>query len=685
MIPLLLLSTLSSTGDDLAGRHAPESVVYLEIPDVPAAVDAYGRTALVQTLLDPDLHRVVGQFLGEPEFDPVALLEAEYRAAVERGDLLPLKELVFDPLVSVSASLSAPDGDVMPLILDEIFSRRPEQEVVSDFGFQLELVMETPEAARALFEMCIQVLTDEGGELTVNRDGDRAIAKLAEQGFPAELVHFVQDGSRACLLFGMETPARYFARSDNGGGLEFHDPEAFQGSGVTVFRLHSPAQKQIWSGLPGDWQADWALPLVELAEGIAGPWVAMVARGGQWRIGIDEEGRIHTEGLAPRIDSPRETIFCSQALDPNALDLVHPEAIVAWAGHFNVEGLLEMMNEAATDAEHKYFEVVEEEYGFRPDKHILAPLGGALAYSLPEPKTLLSAPPLTLAAGLTDRAAFEHGMEGLGRMIKLETQGDFEMSRSEYRGMGLYTLEIDWKEIGFDDLPIDPSAFFQLTFAVCDDRVFVTTLPNHAKREIRRILSQDTAGHVGREVPEGAVAVGFADWMRFVSKLYTAARASLPLISAMSGEPLPIDLARLPDAETVFRRFQESRRFKRIAGNGMLHYQESSIGPEFLIAGVVVGAAVSLRSAGVMHVEMEARMQQEIASEMAHVLEQRLVMHRIEHGGWPKDFEELGHTPQLDPWGGTFRFLPDGDEVIVWCSGPNGVDEGGEGDDIRNR
>ena len=74
-----------------------------------------------------------------------------------------------------------------------------------------------------------------------------------------------------------------------------------------------------------------------------------------------------------------------------------------------------------------------------------------------------------------------------------------------------------------DGLPIDPSAnFFRPTITVMDDRVLLTTLPTHAKKEIRRVAKAlkkageerpaSTPGSARWAVPEGATTVGYADW-----------------------------------------------------------------------------------------------------------------------------------------------------------------------------
>lgn len=691
---VLTLALLPPQGlDDPAPLHPAGSALYLDVPDVPSAIEAYQRTALFETLRDPEIQKLAGSVVGLEQLDPFALLESEYRKAVERGELPPIWEVVIEPLQSLSLSLSSPEGPLMPTILALIGGQASEEQLFEAIGAQLMLEMRDVAAADALRSMLLALLPEEP-EIS-------QITGATVYHFPSSngRVSLVQDANRCVFLAGANTPEEYVGRARGElTGLRVEVPEPWQGTGDTVFRFQSTVQEELWSLEDGvSFRSPFALagPALELAEGLVGPLVSMLGRGGNWRMGIDEKGRVITEGLSRRGMLPLDDVLASRPLDPAALDLIHPDAIVGWAVHFDPEPLLALIEEAlgaqaggpGGRSAPNPMEMLDEQYGFRPDRDLLAPLGSALAYSLPEPKTLLAAPPLMVSAALSDRQAFQKGMDGLSVFVRDETRGDFEISRSEYRGMRLYSLEIDWDAVGLPaDIPIDPSAFFKLTMAVCDERVFVTTLPSHAKREIRRILSQSGVEPV-REFPEGCTSVGFADWFTFIGKLYTSARAIAPIM----GEDLPFDPALLPPAARITGRFAESLRWKRHHGDEwVLHYQESSIGPEIAI---VLGVAVLAGQMRMVDTEGEL-----VAVESGYASSERVAQaarnYQAVHGKWPTVHDlvtpaEEGGEPWLnplflvDPWGNAIQLKElEGGRLQVWSAGLNGIDEGGGGDDI---
>ena len=153
-------------------------------------------------------------------------------------------------------------------------------------------------------------------------------------------------------------------------------------------------------------------------------------------------------------------------------------------------------------------------------------LGDSISYSLPKLRSLLSAPNLMAVAALEDRETFTRGMDGLLGMIK--ELGEIEGQRTDYRGATLYSWSLaDAAADGgmgagglMGGLPIDPSTFFRPTITVMDDRVLLSTLPTHAKREVRRVAKLLKAGeeatlHAGlveTGIADGASMVNFADW-----------------------------------------------------------------------------------------------------------------------------------------------------------------------------
>jgi hypothetical protein len=711
---LALLVPSSAPQGGHATHHPPGAVLFLEVPDVPAAFEAYGRSALFQTLNDPTLHAAIGRMMGEESVDPVALLMAKYREAVEQGDLPPIKELVLDPLRSLSISVSVPGGQVLPLVAEVMGGNISEEALLGQIGVQVEVELADPAAARRLLELIEQAVESSGDRLVVTEVGDALVARVGSPDRVEAALSLVIQDSTLCALFGAEQPGSWLARvAGDAPGLVFEQPKAFRGTGTTILRLQSTLGEQLLS-MPELAQVG---PLIELAEGLVGPPLTMLVRGGKWRVGVDDKGRFITEGLNPQPTHDLDRVLASQPLDPSAYGLVHPDAIVGWVVHFDSTPLVALIEAQFEGSGEDPLAQVQAEYGFHPIDDLLKPLGNALAYSLPEPKTLIASPPLMVTADLGDRAAFLRGMDGLGQLLRVESGGSARLSTSEYRGVRLYALEMNWNEVGVpSSLPIDLSAFFKPTLAVCENRVFLTTLPNHAKREIRRLLSGQSAVHpvLAGDIPEGCTSVGFANWMRFVGKLYTAGRAMAPMIAMGMGEKLPFDLSALPPADLITGRFSTSRRWKTLHGDQVLHYQESSFGPEIpMLLGLGIGGAlfaagsqssqVMVAPEAIMAGREEglpsgARANWLQAHDRATGLRVAAQVFKFDQGRWPKNLAELekstsnypdgylsGRPVGADPWGGEYHLGIEDDRAVVWSDGPDGVDDGGTDDDVVAR
>ena len=179
--------------------------------------------------------------------------------------------------------------------------------------------------------------------------------------------------------------------------------------------------------------------------------------------------------------------------------------------------------------------------------------------------------------------------------------------RTEYRGATVYTWSFSALAGGQGGmqlgLPIDPSSFSRPTVTVMDDRVLISTLPSHAKREVRRVAKLAEAGqeaevHAGLSAAElsgDATMVSFADWAVFYGNLYTQLRALAPMIGDLAGGeadlPLPFKLDSLPDMDVLTRHFSASERRWVKVDDGFMDITVSSLGPEIPAILFGVGSA----------------------------------------------------------------------------------------------
>jgi hypothetical protein len=265
----------------------------------------------------------------------------------------------------------------------------------------------------------------------------------------------------------------------------------------------------------------------------------------------------------------------------NALDLLPPETMVQWCASLNKSALDELTSGLPGDTGE------ELDSNFRT--LLLGPLGQSIAVGLPKPKSLLAAPPIIGVIALEDAATFKRGMDALAAWGAEAGAGVLKVEVDEYRGRSLYTLQLNASQANAQSIAlptplIGMEGFIRPCLAILDDRVIITTLPNHTKRELRRALKDDGAGsgQLGLEgAPSGVSEVGRADWASFLGSVYGGLKA-LASMGAAGGD-LPVDVDTLPDSDHVVSFFGPSLSWMQVREGRGYAYQRSSFGPEFML------------------------------------------------------------------------------------------------------
>jgi hypothetical protein len=731
-----------------AELHPSDAVFVVQVPNVPDLRVAYGTTALALMLGDDEIHTAIGDLMRVPPLDPLALALDQYEMAVESGDMPPVLDYL-SGIQSVSLSITVEGGDFLAFTkaVDDVddeeafLARALGIRLVVDFvdetaaelvfGFLAEALENDPPPGAQIRTRAITAPNGGGGfgsdRLTVRSPVPASADSHLNEYIRS--VNFVTGGKRLVVLAGDVELEAAIAAMVNGRGEDsavalFAPGRAAFGSaaGVPMVELYmQPVLERVLAE-----EAPQALPLLDLAEGLFGPLASMVIRGGHWRIGIDE-GQFVTQGLAePGAAGPMSGLIGAKPLSASALTLVHPDALVTSVTSLDTAVLAKTIEMLAAEAGEGTLDQLEEAYGFRPERDIAGALGDAIAYSLTPLRSLIAAPNLMGAAALDDREAFIRGMDGLFALAG-DLGGDVQVNRSEYRGSMVYTVSFTgmFDGMGMDFLPIDPASFFKPTITVMTDRVLVTTIPTHAKKEIRRVaklLKNEEApgihkGITAMGVPDGATTVGYADWPVFFGNLYTQLKSLAPMIAQMAGEDLPVDVAALPDAELLTRHFKPSERWTRRADGRVQHYARSSIGPETLMfplaaAGIALPRAMSVQSfeepqwaeAELIEVEAVSAPVPVEPGELALGRTQDLLveisvairLYQLDHKGanptslaellektetYPDGYLEGGAVPQ-DGWGQAFVFESTAAGYALRSIGPDGKDEKGAGDDL---
>ena len=752
---LLALALAAAQAPSAAPQHLhPDGVEFVMVlPGIQPVLDAFGNTALARTLADEELHEVLGDVVGGGPMDPVDLLAQQWR---DLGGAVP-------PILDLhegfrSVSLSVDPG--------------------ADGGFSLSSLAQVAEGATSASDLKVRLVIDfqdEASGEAVARLLDASLRGVQADDLPTRAVslagdggafgsarltvvelpdlgddvkgHFVHGGTRAVMAIGLDDIDEEILR------LSHAAPDAFSSEieagraklgaaeGTTLMEVYIPPYaglSAVMEAADGPEAMMFAGPIATMMEMMFGALGTAMYRGGHWRVDIRGDGRYLTKGWirgSPPLASLQ--MIGGAALDPSSLTLAHPDALVTSVASFEPKQLLDLLLQLPQGANGEDLEQVmvdmDTRFGFRLDRDLIEPLGGSISYSLPKLRPLLSAPNLMAVATLDDREAFTRGMDGLMAMMKEASRLDGQ--RTDYRGATLYTLSLDALTGGDGGmqslaLPVDPSTISRPTLTVMEDRVLLSTLPSHAKREVRRVAKLTRAGegaelHAGLsavEVPGAATMVSSANWPVFYGNLYTQLRALAPVILSLANDgddaagvdtdlPLPFKLDSLPEMDLLTRHFAPSERSWVKVEGGLVDTSVSSLGPELPVLLVGAGFYFSImvteqalliddvefgptEEAGLEDVEVEVSSGAEMATKTQLVsLGVAIQVYRLDHSNaFPASLAELtksegGQPPYLsgaleDGWGRAVRYRVTEEGCRLWSLGPDGVDQEGGGDDL---
>tara|TARA_R110002126_G_scaffold6119_4_gene32208 strand:- start:3248 stop:5200 length:1953 start_codon:yes stop_codon:yes gene_type:complete len=575
--------------------HPSTPTLFLEIPDIPGLVAGYEQSAYGRALANPEFHAALEKVLGQELPDGRLPLMSWMDALAAQDDELADIFALMSGLEAGSISIAMPDQPPMELIMTlELMSG---DESVESMGLQVMLDYSTPDLAADALESMWLLMGGEDGFLVPVDDAaepggiglESLMRGASNDAFEASLRLF-RTGNRIVLLGGNNTVEGFVARAE---GLASPDPLAAgrghfgPASGVTAMEFHNGLDDALLQVLTSE-IGPVVLPIADLVEGMAGPLLTMILRGGDWRIQL-ADGRFVTDGMHAVPTNPFSRIFASAPLPEGALDTVPADAALAWVAHFDADAAQAWIVDTLTDGHPEGMGQIEAEYGFRPDRDLIAPLGDSITWSMGSSISVLSAPPLLGSIPLHDAATFRAGLENLMAVLGKAGQGTFELSERAYRKQPIYTLRFLTDGGGSSGFGFNPAAVLSPSIVALDDRVIITLNSQHARRAVRAAMSdsEPKAPHQGLHglaLPEGSTEVAYADWMGILGQTYDGVRKSiLPLIGGNLGDAVPIDFDALPDSDLFAGFWNPSFRWKRTTDQGTLHHAESSFGPEGLM------------------------------------------------------------------------------------------------------
>jgi hypothetical protein len=355
---------------------------------------------------------------------------------------------------------------------------------------------------------------------------------------------------------------------------------------------------------------------------------------------------------------------------------------------------------------------LEEQHEFSVENDLFGSLGTGAAFYLLPIGSLMSMPGIVGVLELDDSESLQRGLDGLLGLLQQQAGGDFEIKYKPYRDAPLWYFSFT----GDSPIPISPS------LAIVEDHLLVTLTSVRAKKEIKRVLAGASELHPVMASltppPQSANAVGYMDWGSLFEGAYEGGRA---VLGFMGGADLPFDVTSLPEAALFTDFYEPTVLWSRLDEDAIYTRVESSFGPETALGLAALGGAAFLGFQAFMegaHVEQaeeieaveadpdelepdsSGRYPEDATAEAMDFLSTRLAVFRLETGAYPGELAALveptenyprgfldgGAVPQ-DGWGRAFVYAVSDDATTyrLWSIGDDGVDQGGEGDDLLHQ
>jgi len=324
---------------------------------------------------------------------------------------------------------------------------------------------------------------------------------------------------------------------------------------------------------------------------------------------------------------------------------------------------------------------------------VLANMSGtAVSYALPG-QGAMAQPAQVFAVDMKDPDAFvtalrnmvSYAAEAMGQPIELRTSEGDERT--------IYELDVAVLTMG----TMMPAFTFEeqrMTMALDSKSTLEDVLAGRVG-EGELLDDEDLASFLDEHAGEGSLrGVSWADTAKTFGNVYGQFAMMGQMFGA--GIDMPLDLSLMPSEQAITKHLRPSysvtvREGERVVTQSVGQFTVSDL----LTAALPIAAVFGLQEAGIDVAAPEPAVdpREEALSDMAEI-KAAITIYRISEGEMPTsldqltqpmtDFPEgaLGKELPVDPWGNAYRFAVDGRKSRVWSAGPDGVDEGGEGDDI---
>ncbi len=688
----LCLALVQSPGPLHADLHPRESEIYLEVGDLPALWKAFDAAPTVRLLRDEKIQGLLAGLGAQLDLAPAPLLEKALTHALPPQEV----ERWFDGLRTFSVSVAAanPGGEApSPL---RLFA-------VADF---LEPVH--AEAVRAS-------LFARAGQHEPLAGAPSGVERLVWPGL--ELWCSVAD-RRLVIGGGATTFGDASSRAEKkqaglGARDDFKSANAAfaKGTGETVFwYAQTTSPLDVLARLaPQDGNIQ---NLVRTLEGIPEE-LDFLAPARTLRMQLVGE-RFVTEIFSPDGRASAKPLLGVQPIQEAWLEPIPAKALLSYVGTLDGAALGERVKQyVAKDAlASAALASIEQKLGFGIER-IIARLGPAItAYSMPVAG--LGPPDMSAWVDCADPVAFQADLEQFFAALG-ETLPGYALRTKDYivRPPAGEKVQVPITTVSLPADLVDLGPMLSLTpsYARVGNRLVFALSSSNVKEELKRlhgaaeppiVAGQNALKAKGLALPEDCRSAVVMDWGNQVESALNMVKA----LAMMQGDALPFDVSELPSADAFRAYVGPTLHVSRRVAGGTYRRNEGSFGPEtWLAIAVLAGERASQAQAFAPHQVPEAAAEverqtaalaaEEVTTQAFSLVEIGLARYSAELQRYPERLEDLtgtsaaapdGYLPgraiPRDGWGQQLRYLRTDDGCRFWSIGPNGIDEGGAGDDV---
>ncbi|MCB9898047.1 MAG: type II secretion system protein GspG [Planctomycetes bacterium] len=435
---------------------------------------------------------------------------------------------------------------------------------------------------------------------------------------------------------------------------------------------------------------------------------------------VSADGKIHStnvmsvdpssRGLLPRLVTSGKGIDKAQLAtlpgDCQSASLAYMSPVLPIIYDFAMDALASFEPEMAEVAKTEIAQVMGES-DLRND--VLANLGGpVMSVTLPG-AGLMAQPEGIVTVGLKDGSKFAAAVRQLGQSLQAMAgaQAPVRLKESDHEGTPFFEIELAGQ------LGMMGAMGFQPAFAVEPDRLVYSSSARRLRTTLngpmdvsKGSLADDERfmGFVNGLAKRGDLqTVTYANTKSSFATGYTMGIGQLQAAAMFLGE-MPVDLAKLPASGTIEKYLDASYAgtYSPSAGTFVTTSLSEFQVSDFLPMVAVIGLAVAGQQMGIKAEAVEPEVDPiEVVQRDLRELKASLRVYKIDQNAYPADLSALlqplqdfpeGAYPHdalpADPWGHGYLYKlveKRGRETpMLWSVGPNGTDEGGEGDDIVN-